>query len=243
MGRPARPEVAISVSAEPLPRWSSLEVRALPDLTEAVLRVSSAQPQRAVGEPFEARLGGAVLVAGAIRSVEVAADNAGVWTYRVESDASWALRSPDDRIGPASMRGVTARQAAAAILAGLQTDLAAIPERRFDAWTLPRCSRQWALMALRRALAWSGAALHWIVDPAGTVRAGEHVLRRSGITLGAGDVLASRQRRYTVRALAVGPGDTLSLAGREMVCHASRTTLRGGDNDARYRTEVHLWPA
>lgn len=238
MGSPARPGVAISVSAEPLTRWSSLEVRALPDLTEGVLRVSSAQPQRAVGEPFEARLGGAVLLAGSIRSAEVAAGKTGVWTYRIESDASLALRSQDDLIGPESMRGVTARHAAASVLSGLQTDLA-VPDHRLDAWTLPRCSRQWALMALRRALAWSGVGLRWLVDPAGTVRAGEHVLRPSGVTLGADDVLASCQRRYTVRALAVGPGDTLALAGREMVCHASYTTLRGD----HARTEVRLWPA
>lgn len=241
MGSPARPGVAISVSGEPLPRWTSLETRALPDLTEGVLRVSSAQPQRAVGEPFEARLGGAVLIAGSIRSVEVAAaGKTGVWTYRVESDASLALRSQDARIGPESMRGATARQAAAAILTGLQTDLAAVPDHRIDAWTLPRCSRQWALMALRRALAWSGVVLlRWLVDLAGTVRAGEHLLRPSGVTLAADDVLASRQRRYTVRALAVGPGDTLTLAGREMVCHASYTTLAGD----HARTEVRLWPA
>lgn len=233
-----RPQVTISIGRAPASGLLRMDLVSSLDSLRAALTFAARAPQYDRDDVVEVRVGGQMLLRADIYAVEPVARR--MRRYLAEPLSSQMLRGlAPGWNGPFAWRHESSRTMAAAVLAGLPHELAALPDADLR-WSAPRAPRRWLLDSLLRAVAGvAGFELGYLLDSSGTVMLGpiDALRRPSGISLRTGEtILRRRGAHYAALAAPVLAGTTVTVDGAALACHYARLDVRAG----RYRSYLVL---
>lgn len=238
-----RPRITISVDNAPLPQWTRMVIVSNAGFSSVLITVprpESLSVGRQVRVGIDIGSGNESLFSGTISEER---PHHGTMRYLAEPSARQALR---ETLPTSAWRKEQSARIARDLLDSsahpFEPDLSAWPDIELDRFSIPRCSRHWALQSLEQAVGTAaGVAMGRVSAPDGSLRLGvlEYMRRttRDDVVLETGVNIIHRSGNYIQAfALPVGYNQEVLLDGQKRLCTYARMDISAG----RYRSDLVL---